>query len=377
MSTDYKIFIVDDDETIRLLLESMLVENYALELFDSAESCLARMESGLPDLFLLDVGLPGIDGFELCRRIKASSETAALPVLFISAEDSLQDVLTGYDAGAEDYIVKPFDVIGLSHKVANLRRIQAERQSLAAQAQASDELASIVLANLDEYAVLIKFLRTLNECTNYRDVVDAVLKSLEAFHLDGAVQVRMRNLERTFSRAGENWPLEISVINHVRNLDRIFEFKTRCAYNFGHVTILVTNMPVADSELCGRIRDHLAIVAESVDAKLAALQAAEDKAAMRGEIHGLLDHLGETVRFFASRYDRARYSGSIYAVHFQEDLLASFAHLGMTDMQEESILELVKRRVDGLIDLYDFSGETESRFEGVRNKLEAVLAATN
>lgn len=376
MEADYVVFVVDDDKTTRLLLESMLGSKCTVESFDSAERCLDRLAQKLPSLFLLDVGLPGMDGYDLCRKIKSMPEAASIPVLFISGHDDLNDVLAGYDAGGEDYFIKPFEVVVLHRKIENLRRIQQDREALSGQAKASDELASLVLANLDEYAVLIKFLRTLNECAGYRDVVDAILNVLRAFHLDGAVQIRMRKLEQTFSRAGENWPLEIAVIKHVRTLERIFEFRRRAAYNFDHLTILVNDMPLEDAELCGRIRDNLAIAAESAEAKLMALQSFEDNLTMRDEIHNLLQSVGQTVSSYSQQYDQARYKGSIYTTQFLDDLLASFAHLGMSGQQEEEILEMVKDRTSKLIDLYDIAGESQVTLARLSEKLEGILAAT-
>ena len=376
METDYTVFVVDDDKTTRLLLGSMLGKAYAVEAFDSAESCLERLAHKQPNLFLLDVGLPGMDGYELCRAIKSLPEARSIPVVFVSGHDDLDAVMAGYDAGGEDYVVKPVDTVILQHKIENLRRIEEDKKLLLGQVKDTDDLATLVLANLDEYAILIKFLRSLNECGSTEETVEAILRSLSAFHLEGAVQIRLRNFEKTFSKAGENWPLEIAVIKHIRTLDRIFEFRTRCAYNFEHITILVTNMPVADADLCGRIRDHLAIAAESAEAKLMALQSFEDNATLRNEIHGLLEAVGQTMQSYKQQNDAARYKGSIYRAKILDELLASFAHLGMSGQQEEEILEMVRDRTNNLKDLYDISGETQATFGALSQKLEGILGAT-
>lgn len=376
MDSDYNVCVVDDDPTSRRIMHSMLSDRYAVELFDSAETCLAGLSGRTPNLFLLDVSLPGLDGYELCRRLKSMPEGAASTVIFLTELDDLDHILAGYDAGAEDYIFKPFDVVGLYHKIENLRRIEQDRKSLLGQAQASDELASLVMANLDEYAILIKFLRTLNECTDYQGVVEALHRVMAAYHLEGSIQIRMRNVEKTFSKEGENWPLEIAVINHVRTLDRIFEFKTRAAFNFDHITILIANMPIGDQELCGRIRDNVAIVAESADAKLAALQSLADKTRLREDIQHLLAALGETVESYNRRYDDARYKGSVHTTQFLDDLLAAFAHLGMTSQQEEEILAMAKDRSNRLVDLYDFAGDTQATLADLSAKLQATLEAT-
>jgi hypothetical protein len=159
-------------------------------------------------------------------------------------------------------------------------------------------------------------------------------------------------------------------------LERIFEFKRRAAYNFDRITLLVTNMPVDDPELCGRIRDNLAIAVESANAKLIAMQSFSDNTTMRDEIHGLLEGVGLTVESFSKRYDSARYQGALYTTRFLDDLLAAFAHLGMSSQQEEEILELVRQRANGLIDLYDIAGETQETLKKLSTHLEAILSAT-
>lgn len=140
----------------------------------------------------------------------------------------------------------------------------------------SDTLSSLVLSNLDEFAVLIKFLRAQNTSDTPRAVADELAALMRAYQLQSAIQVRMGNDELTISHHGDNWPLDVSVIKHVRKMGRIFEFKRQAAYNFEHVTVLVSNVPIDDPDLCGRIRDNLAIAGESANAKLASLSTREE-----------------------------------------------------------------------------------------------------
>ena len=289
MDFDYKIAVVEDDRTTRLLLQSSLGSHYALHVVESAEELLALPDRGGAQLFLLDVGLPGMDGLELCRALKSDPATAQAPVMFLSGHDTSEEILAGYEAGGQDYIVKPFDVASLRHKIENLQRIQAQQEILAEQVRNADELTTQVLASLDEYAVLIKFLRTLNECETPDDLIQASLGALQGFNLEGAVQIRMQGSEKKCSAYGENWPLEVAVINHIRTLDRIFEHKHLAAFNFDNITMLVTNMPRHEFELCGRIRDHLAIAMESANAKIRAMQSFMENSWMRGEIGQIFD----------------------------------------------------------------------------------------
>lgn len=70
MSKNFMIYVVDDDPMIRDTLDSILSDDFSLEMFDSAESCLERIASALPRMILLDISLPGMDGYEMCRRLR-------------------------------------------------------------------------------------------------------------------------------------------------------------------------------------------------------------------------------------------------------------------------------------------------------------------
>lgn len=377
MRTNYKVFVVDDDNTTEIMVESMLDTQAIVEYFPSGAACINRLSEGFPDIFLLDVEMPEMNGYELCRQIKEKPEGKHIPVVFLSSHDRIEDVLAGYDAGAEDYVVKPFEHIGLQRKIDNLLRIVDDRMEAQAQAKAAEEIVDIFSASLNDNAILIKYLRSLNECAGFRDVVASTLAALDAYHLEGAIQVRMRDVEDTFSHAGENWPMEIAVMNHVRNMGDVFQFKTRAVFNFGHISILITNVPINDPELSGRIRDNLAIVAESANAKLTAIQSGADKQHLRTEIAELIGGLSKSVSSFGHHYDEARYKASLHTSSLVERLLAIIAHLGMNSEEENGLINLVRTDSEKLIDLFDFAGETSNELADLRSRLEHLLASTS
>jgi CheY-like chemotaxis protein len=376
MNKNYKVFVVDDDKTTEIMVESMLDPGVIVEYFPSAVACLSRLSGGFPDVFLLDVEMPGINGYELCRRIKATPKGAHVPVIFLSGHDRLEDVLAGYDAGAEDYVIKPFEHIVLQRKIDNLMRIVRDKIDAQAQAKAAEKIVDIFSASLNDNAILIEYLRSLNECSEFYDVVASTMSVLDTYHLEGAIQIRMRHVENTFSHAGENWPIEIAVMNHVRSMGDVFEFNSRAVFNFGHISILITNMPLTDSELCGRIRDNLAIVAESADVKLSAIQSGADKQLLRAEIADLLDGLSKTVDSYGHHYNEARYTASLHTSSLADRLLATLAHMSMSTKEENDIVSLVKAGSENLIDLFDFAGETSTKLTDLRSRLGNLLEST-
>lgn len=135
-AADKSIILIVDDEPINIrVLVELLKDSYELRTATSGERALALACSDAPpDLILLDVVMPGINGFEVCRRLKADSQTARIPVIFITGNTGEQEEILGFQAGAVDYVTKPFNPIIVRARVnthAELKRCRdiLERQS--------------------------------------------------------------------------------------------------------------------------------------------------------------------------------------------------------------------------------------------------------
>jgi two-component system, OmpR family, response regulator MprA len=116
-----KILIVDDDRALRdALRRALVLGGYDTVPADSGEAALAEVTSGAPDAVVLDIGLPDIDGLEVCRRLRGAGNR--VPVLMLTARDAVSDRIDGLDAGADDYLVKPFDVGELRARLRALLR---------------------------------------------------------------------------------------------------------------------------------------------------------------------------------------------------------------------------------------------------------------
>lgn len=375
MAKDFPLFVVDDAEPIRVMLESSFKKEYIVITYASAEDCLAQLvEEGLtPGIFLLDVNLLGMDGYSLCRQLKASPGMANIQVIFISSRDDLESRLEGYAAGGDDYVVKPYNLPELKEKVAAARRHLVKQQALDEQVHESQILTSLVLSNLDEYALLVKFLRSLNDCHSPRSLITLLLDLLRAYGLQSAIQIRLPGEEITLGAHGENHPLEVAIISHVRKMDRIFEFKRRAAYNFEHITVLINNVPLHDPELCGRLRDHLAIAVESANGKIDNLLTKEGFSQARDTAAELFAQLQTVVQEVEKNYAGARYRGAVVTQDMQAELARTFASLGLSDAQESSIDSIVREKTDYLVEIYDFSGETQNSLVEISKRVASIL----
>jgi two-component system, OmpR family, response regulator MprA len=121
-----RLLVVDDDRRLRdVLRRALTLCGYEVRLAETGAEALAEVSGGVPDAVVLDIGLPDIDGLEVCRLLRR--ERNRVPVLMLTARDAVSDRIDGLDAGADDYLVKPFDIDELQARLrALLRRAGGE-----------------------------------------------------------------------------------------------------------------------------------------------------------------------------------------------------------------------------------------------------------
>jgi two-component system response regulator MprA len=116
-----RILVVDDDRSVRdAVRRALTLGGYEVDAAEDGRQALARLTSARPDAVVLDVGMPDLDGLEVCRRVRGSGDR--VPILMLTARDSISDRIDGLDAGADDYLVKPFDIGELKARIRALLR---------------------------------------------------------------------------------------------------------------------------------------------------------------------------------------------------------------------------------------------------------------
>ncbi len=115
--SDCIVLVVDDTETNIDILMDILADDYDVVVAMDGEGALEAVEEDRPDLLLLDIMMPDMDGFEVCRQLKDNPETADIPVIFLSALAEDEDKQKGFDLGAVDFLTKPFDPAEIQTKV--------------------------------------------------------------------------------------------------------------------------------------------------------------------------------------------------------------------------------------------------------------------
>lgn len=373
LSDKPKLLLVDDDPHMRRLMSAILEERFDVHEASSGDEALSAAASGQPHAILLDVELvPGIDGYETCRRLKADPATADIPVVFVSAHDEPNDRLKGYEAGGEDYVVKPFDGAELEAKLLRLLAIVAERSALREQASFASSTAMTAMTSMSELGALLETMKSFGACSDCRALAGAAITGLAAYGLRGTVQVRIPGEVVTRTGAGEASPLEASVIGHMANMERITQFKSRLAITYKSISLLVHDMPVDDQDRCGRLRDHLAMLAEGAEARAEAIAAAAE-AYRRGNA---MEHAARRITATLANIDRVQRERQIDTQLAVEDLegrmQSAYVSVAMTTAQEDFMNETLRSGLDRLLRSQQDLPDLQDQLSSIVRELEKM-----
>src|SRR5262245_60685967 len=153
-----KLLVVDDTPVnVKLLADLLTVKGYAVVTAVNGPEALAAVDKEQPDLVLLDVMMPGMSGYDVCRKIRANPATAMLPVVMVTALDPAQERVKGIDAGADDFLTKPINQPELLARVKSLLRIKLLHDELAEWSRTLEQRVEQQLAQLDRLERLKRF----------------------------------------------------------------------------------------------------------------------------------------------------------------------------------------------------------------------------
>lgn len=373
MNENTKILVVDDDCLVRELYGAMLAGHYRLLLAETGRDALMIAAAGRPDLILLDVELPDLDGYEVCRRLRGAGGIE-VPLIFVSGHDAIEDRLSGYEAGGDDYVVKPFAQQELLAKVARLLKVGAERRSLSAMAGSASQAALTAMSSLSEMGGLLQSLRSFNACQDHAALAGAVIAGLRLHGLHGVVQVRAAAGTQTRGKQGAATPLETSVVSHMAGMERIVQFRNRLAVNYPHVTVMVSDMPFDVPDRCGRLRDQLAMLAESAEVRATAIDGALATRRRNDSIRHVIDKIGVTLGEIDAAQRRSRADTQLAVHAFNSSMVEAYAKTMLSGSQEDMITEVVAAGLEVILDAQLSEVDLQNQLSAIIAELRGIVA---
>ena len=291
MSTQpLKIFVVDDEPMARMI-PAFAFDGPGYEVFEfaSGRQCLAALDKK-PDVILMDIEMPEMDGISACQALRKAGETAA-QVIFLSGHNDLETRMKAYDAGGNDYLVKPYEPEEVLRKILNSQQISAQARHLSDQARHAKKTASAALSAVGEFAVVTRFLRASYAAMTSREVADDVFGALKQLGLTGLVAVHSPATNYSACEQGACSPLELSILAHARDMGPVFQVRDRLIVNARRFTLVAFNLPLDDPDCVARLYDHLIALVEGANARLAAIVSEHIRASQSAGIAEAMDEL--------------------------------------------------------------------------------------
>lgn len=345
----HPILMVDDDEFMLAFMEETLGQHYPVRIANHPETALGMMRAAPPALLLTDVRMPGMDGFALCEAVKSDPALADIPVLFLSGLDGVDEHVRGYAVGGEDFVTKPVDPQLLLAKVQRVLQSVAECRQLREQAGFANSTALVAMSSMSETGSLLEALKQFNQCADYPALGQAVLVALQAFEVDGVVQLLPADAPPlVLKRHGQASALEASVLHHMAGMQRIMQFRNRLAITYPRLHLMITNLPVHDEARCGRLRDHLAVLAESAEVRLNALQFEYQSRRQGSAIRDTVAQLGRVLGDIDRMQRQGRADATLHLNSVLERVEAALLGMGLTQRQETSVIAMIRDGFDEL-----------------------------
>ena len=151
------ILVVDDDPFSRKLVQRAIAKQYTVEMAENGEEGLKKAEALKPDLILLDVEMPGMNGYEVCDRIKTTQSTRNIPVMFVSGHESVRERVQGFEVGGDDYVTKPFEKESLLAKINVLLKYRDKHNKLEKEVEEAQQTAYNAMSGSSELGLAVRF----------------------------------------------------------------------------------------------------------------------------------------------------------------------------------------------------------------------------
>lgn len=371
-----KVMVVDDNDRNLRVIEGILDDQYDLSFASAGEACIALAQRQQPDLILLDIMMPGIDGFETCLRLKQADQTKDIPVVFVSGRDSLDDRIRGFDIGAEDYFVKPFNHDDLVLKIKKVLADRAERKQLAQYASEASSMAMKLMRDVGSMGVITRFFEASFALESHEQLIEKLFETTTEFGWVCSVQIRSLYGTYNASSTGNISSLEESLLTRTQEMGRLIDFNQRTIVNYEHISLLIKNMPVDDPHLYGTVRDNVCLLLNGAEARATAIDSERQLSAQRESILSSLNTFTSSMDELRRGYHAMRMEGATIV----EDMVQAIENLTMglalTVNQETALTSIGEQGLRRTNELFDRGIGIDSAFSKLQVQLNQLLRSS-
>ncbi|KMT66077.1 response regulator transcription factor [Catenovulum maritimum] len=338
------ILLIDDDKLIHKVVSKYLDSKYILEHAYSGEEGIALFSTIVPDAILLDVEMPGKNGYQVCQNIRELGSD--IPIIFLSGKSNVREIMLGYELGADDFIVKPFEGNLLNAKLDVVLRYAQQKQALAEQVKTAEDTAFNAMTGSSALGQVMHFVEQSYGVAQLSTLADKYLALIKNWQLKSVVMFYFDQESHFYSTSGAVKPLEEELLIQGRNSNRFIDFGCRTIINYPLVSVLIKNMPLDDPEQYGRLKDLFPPLLGAIDAKLHALEVEYTLALQSKKLTDSFTDVRKTLVNLASVLNQNQSQSYEELNQLFVSLEEHIPRLGLEDDQEKFILDSVQSTIE-------------------------------
>ena len=198
MNEQLKLLCIDDDKLIQSVIKKALGPSHQLVFAESGKTGIDMAKAERPDIIILDIEMPDMNGYEACRLLKGSPDTASIPIIFISSLADLRSRMIGFDVGGSDFLVKPFEAKELSTKIETIGRLTRTNEELKFQAEDASKTALIAMRSSSDQGLAINYIERSFSVLTEKELAETFLASTNSLDLSATLLFSTPNGQKFF-----------------------------------------------------------------------------------------------------------------------------------------------------------------------------------
>ena len=350
-----RILIVDDSQIDSCITTEMLRGTYqTIAATSGADAVQACNQKHLPNLILMDVSMPDMDGYETCELLKSNPLTSNVPIIFITASSSNEEKLKAFEHGAIDFLTKPVYSLELLKKID--RAIEADYK-----VETALNAAMAAVTDTEEQAIIIDFLQKSFACKSFEALAELVVKTTSLLDLSSTVQIRTPNQKFEHSSSGQVPPIELQVFEVTDNLLRIHQQGPRLILSFGSISQLIKNLPKDELKVT-KLRDQLTIILEGAVSRIQNILLSQD-------LEILMLETNESLIKIKELQTNQKRQGLKLADDLRDDIRTESLNSGLTEKQKFMISSKIEKFAEKSVVIFEEGLKVDNELKHIAEKI--------
>lgn len=374
INNQIELLVIDDDHLLHNIISKIpSIDEFSIRYANNGVKGIEMAEQLLPDIIILDIEMPILNGYETCLRLRENEKTKQVPILFLSAHSSLQDRMKGYEAGGDDYLAKPFENDLLLARINILLKYQEQSRVLSELYQTAQLTATTALTGLGELGTAMQFLEKSISYANIDELVSGLFQTLSLFQLDCYLMLISKNQVSWYSQIGAVSPIEKDLIDMSDKQIRFLDFGEKTLVNYPVISLLVKNMPLDDMDKYGRVKDILPVLVAAANVKIAAFDIQQSLIAQNDEMLETFKNIRRYLFHMGTAIVSGRDESKTLTNELIHSLHADLLRMGLEQDQEDYLIDQIDSVSQNILEKMNSGAEIREVLDYILRNLKNLI----